>query len=90
MGTNDHARDRVNNDHTTPPSGSDRHTDRSHALRAGPGHTSQRKSGHSPKSPRRATKVATITAAAATATAVEATQVRPPAMPGGRRIKSPR
>lgn len=47
MGTNDHARERVKSDHTTPPSGSDKHTDRSHALRAGEGDSSQRKSAQS-------------------------------------------
>jgi hypothetical protein len=35
MGTNKHARDRVETGHTTPPSGHDRMTDESHALRAG-------------------------------------------------------
>ena len=47
MGTNDHARERVKSDHATPPSGSDKHTDRSHALRAGDDGTSQRKSAQS-------------------------------------------
>ena len=48
MGTNDHARERVKSDHVTPPSGGDRNTDRSHALRAGDdGDTSQRKSAQS-------------------------------------------
>ena len=35
MGTNKHARDRVETGHTTPPPGHDRITDDSHALRAG-------------------------------------------------------
>ena len=45
MGTNDHARERVKHDRTSPPSGNDRGTDRDHALHAGKdGDTSQRKS----------------------------------------------
>lgn len=43
MGTKKHARDRVESDHTTPPSGHDRMTDGSHALRAGKDGPSQRK-----------------------------------------------
>ena len=43
MGTNKHARDRVETGHTTPPPGHDRITDDSHALRAGKDGTSQRK-----------------------------------------------
>lgn len=44
MGTNKHARDRVETGHTTPPPGHDRMTDESHALRAGKDGPSQRKS----------------------------------------------
>jgi len=43
MGTNKHARDRVETGHATPPSGHDRMTDESHALRAGKDGPSQRK-----------------------------------------------
>ncbi len=43
MGTNKHARDRVETGHTTPPPGNDRMTDESHALRAGKDGPSQRK-----------------------------------------------
>ena len=42
MGTNKHARDRVETGHTTPPPGHDRITDDSHALRAGKDGPSQR------------------------------------------------
>lgn len=44
MGTNDHARERVKTDHTTPPSKGNRSGDSDHALRAGQDGTSQRKS----------------------------------------------
>lgn len=44
MGTNDHARNRVKTDHVTPPAGDDRRTDGDHALRAGEGAATQRKS----------------------------------------------
>jgi hypothetical protein len=44
MGTNDHARERVKDDRTSPPSGRDAGTDREHALQAGKDGTSQRKS----------------------------------------------
>lgn len=44
MGTNKHARDRVETGHTTPPSGQNKLTDRSHALRAGKDGPTQRKS----------------------------------------------
>jgi hypothetical protein len=43
MGTNKHARDRVESGRATPPSGNDRLTDDSHALRAGKAGPSQRK-----------------------------------------------
>ena len=43
MGTNKHARDRVETGHTTPPPVHDRITDDSHALRAGKDGPSQRK-----------------------------------------------
>ena len=43
MGTNKHARDRVETGHTTPPPGHDRITVDSHALRAGKDGPSQRK-----------------------------------------------
>ncbi len=43
MGTNKHARDRVETGHTTPPAGHDRTTDDSHALRAGKDGPTQRK-----------------------------------------------
>lgn len=44
MGTNDHARERVKHDRTSPPSGGDRSTDRDHALQAGKEGATQRKS----------------------------------------------
>ena len=44
MGTNDHARERVKTDHTTPPSKGNHAQDQDHALRAGQDGTSQRKS----------------------------------------------
>lgn len=44
MGTNDHARNRVRSGHVTPPAGDDRRTDGDHALRAGDGPATQRKS----------------------------------------------
>lgn len=44
MGRNDHARNRVRSDHVTPPAGGDRLTDGDHALRAGKGGPTQRKS----------------------------------------------
>jgi len=44
MGTNDHARNRVEQDRTSPPSGGNRNTDGDHALRAGKDGTTQRKS----------------------------------------------
>jgi len=43
MGTNDHARNRVRSDHTTPPPGDDRQTDRDRAMRAGDDGPTQRK-----------------------------------------------
>ena len=46
MGTNDHARERVKTDRTTPPSGGNRSSDQDHALRAGR-EGSQRKSATS-------------------------------------------
>ena len=45
MGTNDHARERVKHDRTSPPSGRN-DSDRDHALQAGSDGTSQRKSAH--------------------------------------------
>ena len=44
MGTNDHARERVKKDRTTPPSGGNRGDDQDHGLRAGKDGTSPRKS----------------------------------------------
>jgi len=44
MGTNDHARERVKHDRTSPPSGRDSGADGEHALQAGKDGTSQRKS----------------------------------------------
>ena len=44
MGTNKHAADRVKTDHVTPPTGHDRLTDQSHAMKAGKRGPSQRKS----------------------------------------------
>lgn len=53
MGTNKHARDRVETGHTTPPPGHDRMTDESHALRAGKDGPSQRKSELARETPTR-------------------------------------
>ena len=44
MGTNDHARERVKHDRTSPPSGRDRGTDGDHALQSGKDGPSARKS----------------------------------------------
>ena len=44
MGTNDHARERVKHDRTSPPPGQDRGTDGDHALQAGKDGPSARKS----------------------------------------------
>ncbi|QSX78851.1 hypothetical protein [Agrilutibacter solisilvae] len=44
MGTNDHARERVKTDHTTPPPKGNRTQDADHALRAGQDGATQRKS----------------------------------------------
>ena len=44
MGTNDHARERVKHDRTSPPSGRDRGTDSDHALQAGKDGPTARKS----------------------------------------------
>ncbi|RPE79956.1 hypothetical protein [Vulcaniibacterium tengchongense] len=53
MGTNKHARDRVESGRTTPPSGHDETTDRSHALRAGKNGPTQRKSAPEREAPTR-------------------------------------
>lgn len=53
MGTDKHARDRVESGDTTPPSGHDRMTDGSHALRAGKAGASQRKQPLQPEKPTR-------------------------------------
>lgn len=53
MGTDKHARDRVATDRTMPPSGHDRSTDESHALRAGKHGATQRKSALEPERPTR-------------------------------------
>ena len=53
MGTNDHARERVKTDHATPPPGRDRGTDGDHALQAGKGDATQRKSAQSKEAPTR-------------------------------------
>ena len=50
MGTNDHARERVKTDRTSPPSGGNRSDDQDHSLRAGKDGTSQRKSA-TPREP---------------------------------------
>lgn len=50
MGTNKHARDRVQTGRTTPPGGRNDMTDSDHTLRAGHGGTSQRKSA-TPREP---------------------------------------
>ena len=47
MGTNDHARERVEHDRTSPPSGRNHGTDREHAMQAGKDGTMQRKSAQS-------------------------------------------
>lgn len=44
MGTNKHARDRVQTDRTAPPSGRNDITDNDHKLRAGQDEQTQRKS----------------------------------------------
>lgn len=44
MGTNDHARERVKSDKTTPPRGRNDTADSDHALRAGKDGATQRKS----------------------------------------------
>lgn len=49
MGKNQHAEDRVKTGHTTPPSGHDKLTDDSHALRAGKDGPTQRKSAIKPE-----------------------------------------
>ena len=46
MGTNDHARERVKHDRTSPPSGRDSNVDREHTLQAGKEGATQRKSTH--------------------------------------------
>ena len=53
MGTNDHARSRVETDRTTPPPGHDRLTDDTHALRAGKDVPTQRKTDVSKEAPTR-------------------------------------
>lgn len=44
MGTNQHAQERVQTGHTTPPSGRNDMTDSDHTLQAGKAGTSRRKS----------------------------------------------
>ncbi|MCC8362814.1 hypothetical protein LK996_06955 [Lysobacter sp. A6] len=46
MGTNDHARERVKHDRTSPPSGRDSSADHEHSLQAGKDGATQRKSTH--------------------------------------------
>ena len=53
MGTNDHARNRVASDDTTPPPGPDRMTDDTHALRAGKDGPTQRKTALDKDAPTR-------------------------------------
>ena len=53
MGTNDHARNRVATDDTTPPPGPDRMTDDKHALRAGKDGSTQRKTALDKEAPTR-------------------------------------
>ena len=53
MGTNDHARSRDRSGDSTPPPGHDRVTDGTHALRAGKGGPTQRKTALEEEAPTR-------------------------------------